>query len=247
MATTPVVDRVAPDVLLMLRRVSTATLSSQLHRRGYMQLVMRGVAPLRPNTRMVGQAFTLRYIPARLDLEQGMEFDNLTNKQRIAVESVGPGDILVIDARGDTRAGSLGNILAERIRQRGAAGIVTDGAFRDTLAIRASDLPAYAKGQHPNISFTIHHPVDINSPIACGGVAVLPGDVIVGDDEGVIVIPSAIATEIAHDAYEQERKEEFLLARIRAGSSIIGVYPPDAATVGEYEAWRGSRTEEVNR
>lgn len=243
----PTIDRIAPDVFLLLRSISTATLSSQLHRRGYTQLVMRAVTPLRPNTRMAGQAFTLRYIPARHDLERGAEFDNLTNKQRIAVESVGPGDVLVIDARGDTRAGSLGNILAERIRQRGAAGIVTDGAFRDTPAIRAIDLPAYAAGQHPNISFTIHHPVDINGPIACGGVAVLPGDVIVGDDEGVIVIPSAIAAEIAHDAYEQERKEEFILSKIRAGSSIIGVYPPDAATVREYEAWRGSQTEEGDR
>jgi regulator of RNase E activity RraA len=237
------VDRVSPDALALLRRVSTATLSSQLHRRGYRQLVMQGVAPLRPDLSMAGQAFTLRYIPAREDLEHSGEFDNLTNKQRIAVESVGPGDVLVIDARGDLRAGTLGNILTERIRQRGAAGIVTDGAFRDTPAIRGIDLPTYAGGQHPNVSFTVHHPVELNGPIACGGVAVLPGDVVVGDGEAVIVIPRAIAEDIAHDAYEQECREEFILARIASGHGIVGVYPPDASTLAEYEAWRRAQKE----
>ena len=227
----------------MFVQVSTATLSSQLHRRGYKQLVLYGVAPLRPDTRMAGQAFTLRYIPSREDLERGADFDNLTNKQRVAVEQVGPGDVLVIDARGDIHAGSLGNILAERIKQRGAAGIVTDGAFRDTPAIRAIDLPTYARGQHPNISFTIHHPVEINGPIGCGGVAVLPGDVIVGDDEAVIVIPRAIAEEVARDAFAQERREEFILAKIRGGNPIIGVYPPDAGTLVEYEEWQRIRKE----
>ncbi len=241
MAEMDTVDRIAPGVLEMLGRVSTATLSSQLHRRGYKQLVMYGVTPLRPETRMAGQAVTLRYIPSREDLEPGADFDNLVNKQRIAVEQVGPGDVLVIDARGDIRAGSLGNILTERIRQRGAAGIVTDGAFRDTPAIRAIDLPTYARGQHPNISFTIHHPVEINGAIACGGVAVLPGDVIVGDSEAVIVIPRAIAEDVAHDAFAQEQREEFILAKIRGGSSIIGVYPPDAGTLGEYAGWQRAR------
>jgi regulator of RNase E activity RraA len=232
------VERVSDEILALLRQVSTATLSSQLTRRGFTQLFMGGVLPLRPDLPMAGQAVTLRYIPAREDLERTGEFNNLTNKQRIAVESVGPGDVLVIDARGDTRAGSLGNILATRIKSRGAAGIVTDGAFRDTPAIRAIDLPTYARGQHPNISFTIHHPVDINVPIACGGIAVLPGDVLVGDAEGVIVIPRAVAEEVAREAYEQERKEEFLLGKIEAGSSIIGVYPPDEETLREYEAWK---------
>lgn len=238
MAETPAFDRVAPEVLEQFTLVSTATLSSQLNRRGFQQLFMQEVRPLRPDLRLAGQAVTLRYIPAREDLERGADFDNLTNKQRIAVERVGPGDVLVIEARGDTRAGSLGNILATRIKQRGAAGIVTDGAFRDTPAIQAIDLATYAKGQHPNISFTIHHPIDINVPIGCGGIAVLPGDVIVGDAEGVIVVPRAIAEEVARDAVEQERKEAFILTKIEAGSSIIGVYPPNAATLAEFEAWK---------
>lgn len=234
----PAAGRVAPEILEVLRGVSTATLSSQLNRRGYQQLFMQDVRPLRPDLRLAGQAVTLRYIPAREDLERSQEFNNLTNKQRIAVESVGPGDVLVIDARGDTRAGSLGNILATRIKARGAAGIVTDGAFRDTPAIQAIELPTYARGQHPNISFTIHHPVEINGPIGCGGVAVLPGDVIVGDGEGVIVIPRAIAEEVARDAAEQERKEAFILSKVEGGSSIVGVYPPDQETLREYEEWK---------
>lgn len=240
------VARVAPAILDMLRCVSTATLSSQLLRRGYKQLFMHGVAPLRPDLRLAGQAFTLRYIPAREDLAverqtQSDDFDNLTNQQRIAVESVGPGDVLVIDARGDIRGATLGNILAARIKARGAAGIVTDGAFRDTPAIRAIDLPTYARGQHPNVSFTIHHPADIGLPIACGGVAVVPGDVIVGDAEGAIVIPRAVAEEVARDAAEQELKEEFILSKVEGGSTIRGVYPPNEATLREYAAWKASR------
>jgi regulator of RNase E activity RraA len=230
--------RVSSEVLAMLCKVSTGTLSGLLNRKGYRQLFMQDVVPLRPDLRLAGQAVTLRYIPAREDLEQIGEFDNLTNKQRVAVELVGPGNVLVIDARGDTGAGSLGNILVTRIKQRGAAGIVTDGAFRDTPGVRAVDLPTYSKGQHANISFTRHHPVDINVPIACGGVAVLPGDVIVGDGEGVIVIPRSLTEEIAVAAREQERKEAFILSKIERGSSIIGVYPPSEETLREYEAWK---------
>ena len=233
--------RTTKETLEQLKQVSTATLSSQLHKRGFRQLVMRGVAPLRPDLRLAGQAFTLRYIPAREDLERSGEFDNRTNRQRLAVEQVGQGDVLVIDARGDTRAGTLGNILATRIAARGAAGIVTDGAFRDSPAIRAIDLPTYAGGAHPNISFTIHHPIDINVPIACGGVAVMPGDVIVGDAEAVIVIPYAMAEEVARDALAQEQREAFILTKVAAGSSIVGVYPPDEATLQEYENWRAGK------
>ena len=199
---------------------------------------MDGVLPLRPDMTMAGQAFTLRYIPMREDLERTGEFDNRTNQQRVAVESVGPGDVLVIDARGDTRAATLGNILATRIMHRGAAGIVTDGAFRDTPAIRAMPFPTYARGQSPNVSNLVHHPLEMNIPIGCGGVAVLPGDVVVGDGEGVIVIPCAIAEEVIHTAREQEQREEFILKRIQGGSSIIGVYPPDENTLRAYEDWK---------
>jgi regulator of RNase E activity RraA len=233
-------DRVAPDLLDLARRVSTATLSSQLQKHGFAHVFMLGVRALRPDLRLAGQAFTLRYIPVREDLERPGEFDNRTNKQRIAVESVGPGDVLVIDARGDLRAATLGDILATRIAQRGAAGIVTDGAFRDTPSIQTIDLPTYAGGQSPIVSTSIHHPQDINVPIGCGGVAVLPGDVIVGDGEGVMVVPRAVAESVIEAAYEQEQREDFIMAKIRNGSSILGVYPADERTLREYEDWKRS-------
>jgi regulator of RNase E activity RraA len=234
-----VTERVSAELLEVAKRVSTATLSSQLQKHGFVHAFMLGVRPLRPELRLAGQAFTLRYIPVREDLERPGEFDNRTNKQRIAVESVGPGDVLVIDARGDVRAGALGNILATRIAERGAAGIVTDGAFRDTPSIQAIDLPTYAGGASPELSTSIHHPADINVPIGCGGVAVLPGDVIVGDGEAVMVVPLAAAEAVIRAAHEQEQREDFILTKIRGGSSIHGVYPPDEATLREFEAWRG--------
>lgn len=237
---------VAPAILAMLKEVSTATISAQLLKRGYNQLYLHGIAPLRPDLRMAGQAFTLRFIPSREDLARDEqmasgEFNNLKNRQRIAVESVGAGEVLVIDARGDTRAASLGNILVARIKARGAAGIVTDGAFRDSPAIKEIDLPTFARGQNPNISFTVHYAADINVPVSCGGVAVIPGDVIVGDAEGVMVIPLAEAEGVARDGWEQERKEEFIYEKVAAGASIVGTYPPDAATLAEYDAWKKSR------
>jgi regulator of RNase E activity RraA len=223
----------------LLTSVSTATLCTQMRKRGFRtSLFMHDVAPVRPDARMAGQAVTLRYIPAREDLEPTGDYDNQTNRQRIAVESVGPGDVLVIDARGETGAAVLGNILAERIAARGAAGIVTDGAFRDTPSIRDLDFPTYARGQNANLSNHLHYPSEINVPIACGGVAVMPGDIIVGDGEGVIVIPRALAADVARDAAAQEDLEAFIQERIRAGSSIRGVYPPGPETMAEYERSR---------
>jgi regulator of RNase E activity RraA len=235
-STTP--DRVAPDILDLAKRISTATLTSQLKKRGFANTFMHGVLPLRPEMSLAGQAFTLRFIPIREDLEPPGETDNRTSKQRLAVEGVGPGDVLVIDARGDVRAATLGDILATRIKQRGAAGIVTDGAFRDTPSIRALDLATYARGQSPYASTRIHHPQDMNVPIGCGGVAVLPGDLIVGDGEGVVVIPRVIAEEVVQAAFEQDEREKFIMAKILQGSSILGVYPPDEHTLREYEDWK---------
>jgi regulator of RNase E activity RraA len=231
-------DRIAPDIVDLARRISTATLTSQLQKRGFANTFMHDVVPLRPELSLAGQAFTLRFIPAREDLAPPGETDNRTSKQRLAVESVGPGDVLVIDARGDARAATLGDILAARIMQRGAAGIVTDGAFRDTPSIRTLDLATYAQGQSPYVSTRIHHPQDINVPIGCGGVAVMPGDLIVGDGEGVVVVPRAIAAEVVAASFEQDEREKFIMAKIRQGASILGVYPPDEHTLREYEDWQ---------
>jgi regulator of RNase E activity RraA len=227
----------SPETIELLRLPSTATLTSVLAKRGLHNTFMVGVRPLAPGKRMVGFAFTLRYIPAREDLDHTGTLDNLTDPQRVAIERVGPGDVLVIDGRGDVRAGTLGAILATRLKTRGAAGVVSDGAFRDSPEIAASGLPAYAKAAHGAANKTIHHPTDFQLPIACGGVAVYPGDVLVGDDEGVVVIPRHLADEAAREAVAQERREEFIMQKIRAGASIVGVYPPNEATLAEYAEW----------
>jgi regulator of RNase E activity RraA len=229
-----------PDALAKLRTVSTATLTAQLQKRGFRNTFLQGLAPLRPDLRLVGYAFTLRYAPAREDLADTL-YDNSKNIQRIAVESVNQDDVLVIDARGDVSAATLGNILATRMKARGAAGLVTDGALRDTPGYRQLDFPAYARGAHAATSFLIHHPVDINTPIGCAGVLVMPGDVMVGDGEGVVAMPAQVAEDVAHAAYEQERLEEFIQQKVAGGASILGVYPPDAQTLAEYREWQGSK------
>jgi regulator of RNase E activity RraA len=233
----PDLPSISPETFELLRLPSTATLTSALAKRGLFNTFMVGVRPLTPGTRLVGQAFTLRYIPAREDLDRAGTVDNLTDPQRVAIERVGPGDVLVIDGRGDVRAGCLGAILATRMKVRGAAGAVTDGAFRDSPEIAASGLPAYARAAHGAANKTIHHPADFGLPIACGGVAVYPGDVIVGDDEGVVVIPRHLTADVAEEAAAQERREEFIMQKVRAGASIVGTYPPNEATLAEYEEW----------
>ncbi len=231
---------ISADAFAKLRTVSTATLTSQLIKRGFHNTFLTGLYPLLPNLRMVGYAFTLRYIPTREDLVDTL-YDNTKNIQRIAVESVNGDDILVMDARGDVRAATLGNILATRLKARGAAGLVTDGALRDTPNFKSIELPAYIKAPNATTSFEVHHPIDINVPIACAGVAIMPGDIMVGDGEGVVAIPSQVAEEVAHDAYEQERMEEFIQNKVAQGASILGVYPPNDETKAEYAAWRKSR------
>jgi regulator of RNase E activity RraA len=232
--------RLSAETVELLKKASTATISSVLHKQGFDEMFLEGLFPRKPELPMVGQAFTLRFVPTRPDLDPTGEFDNTTNKQRIAVESVGPGDVLVIEARGDTRAGTLGDILATRIWKRGAAGIVSDGAFRDTPGFAEIEMPTYSKAQNPNLSSTIHHPIEINGPVVCAGVTVLPGDVLVGDAEGVIVIPFDVADDVAAAAAEQEEREEFIIGKIREGSSILGVYPPNEETLAEFQRGRSA-------
>jgi regulator of RNase E activity RraA len=221
-----------------LHEVSTATLTSQLLKRGLRNSFLGGLTPLRPDIRMVGYAFTLRYAPMREDLDLEVDYDNLTNVQRLAVEAVGAEDVLVIDARNEIHSASLGNILATRIKMRGGTGIVTDGALRDANAFRNIEIATYTRGVHATTSSTRHHPVDMNVPIGCANVLVMPGDVMVGDADGVVSIPRTVAEEVARAAVEQERLEAFVLGKIQGGASIIGVYPPDDKTRAEYERQR---------
>lgn len=232
--------KLSTDAKTKLQSVSTATLTSQLQKQGLRNTFLAGLYPLRPDLHMVGYAFTLRYIPAREDLADD-RYDNTRNVQRLAVEAVGPEDVLIIDARGDVSAASFGHILGTRINRRGAAGFVTDGALRDTPWFRSLELPSYIRAPHATTSFVAHHPVDMQVPIGCAGVAVTPGDVLVGDGEGVVVIPSHMAEEVAHQAYEQEIREEFFQQKVAGGASILGVYPPNDETLTAFERWRRER------
>ncbi|HIM12223.1 TPA: ribonuclease activity regulator RraA [Candidatus Poribacteria bacterium] len=230
-------ERIGQDIIDLLIVPSTATLTSVMRQLSITNTFMHRVVPLRPDMRMAGPAFTLRYIPARQDLDPGT-IDNLQDVQRIGIEEIGQGQVLVIDARGDTRAGTMGSILATRIYQRGAVGVVTDGAFRDSPIIAEIGIPAYAVAMNANTNKTIHHPSEIQVPVACGEVAVVPGDIIIGDGEGVVVVPTSIAEKVAEMAVAMEEKEDFLMEKIRAGASIVGIYPPDEKVLTEYEEWK---------
>jgi regulator of RNase E activity RraA len=227
----------------LLAACSSATLSTQLFKRGLRNQVLQGVSRLTPKApTMVGEAYTLRNIPAREDVDHIGVYDNPEHPQRKAIEVAPPGSVLVIDCRGDARAASAGGILVRRLAVRGVAGLVSDGGLRDTLEIAERDFPVYCKAPSAPISLIHHHAVDTNVPIACGGVAVYPGDVIVGDAEGVIVIPRGIADQVAADTYEQEKLEEFVQQEIASGRPLPGVYPPNAETKARYETWRKKQT-----
>lgn len=224
----------------LLKHVSTATLTTQLFRRGFRNVFMQGVAPLGKleNGNMVGPAFTLRNIPAREDLDVIESFRDPNHPQRKAIESVSPGHVLVQDCRGEKTAASCGSILTTRLKVRGAAGMVSDGPVRDSGVIAACGLPVFCAGASAPTNLIKHHSIDMGLPIGCGGVAVFPGDIIVGDIDGIVVVPEHLADEVAIDAAEQEQMEEFIIQRIEAGAALPGTYPPDDATKEAYLAWR---------
>lgn len=224
----------------LLKHVSTATLTTQLFKRGFRNVFMQGVAPLGKleNGNMVGPAFTLRNIPAREDIDVLAIFKDPENPQRKGVETVPPGHVLVQDCRGDKTAASCGSILTARLKVRGAAGMVSDGPVRDSGVIATCGMPVFCAGASAPTNLIRHHSIDLGLPIGCGGVAVYPGDIIVGDVDGIVVIPQHLAEEIALDSSEQERMEEFIYKRIEAGASLTGTYPPNDATEEAYLAWK---------
>jgi regulator of RNase E activity RraA len=226
-----------------LREVSTATLCTQLFKRGFRNVYMQGVARLTNPSggNLVGPAFTLRNIPSREDLDQLGAFENPEHPQRKAIESAPAGHVLVVDCRGEKRVASGGQILTTRLQKRGGAGLVSDGPIRDSGAISKMDFPVFCAGGSAPLNLIQHHAVDLNVPIGCGGVAVYPGDVIVGDDEGVVVIPQHLADEVAADGAEQEKLEVFVLERIQGGAKLPGTYPPNAEARAAYAEWRKQR------
>ncbi|MEO1330896.1 MAG: ribonuclease activity regulator RraA [Pseudomonadota bacterium] len=229
-----------PETREKLLGVSVATLATALYKRGLRNQVIQGVGPVaRKGRNMVGPAFTLRYMPAREDRNQLVEFLNPQHPQRVAIETCPEGHVLVMDSRKDARAASAGDILITRLMKRGAAGIVTDGGFRDAAVIGALEMPAYHQRPSSPTNLTLHEAIELNVPIGCGDAPVFPGDVLVGDDDCVIVIPAHLADEVASEAVEMTAYEDFVVEQVKAGESIIGLYPCTQDRHREaFEAWR---------
>ena len=223
-----------------LEKVSTATIATALFKRGFRSQMIQGVLPLGPLTRsMVGPAFTLRYIPAREDLNTIEVFKNPAHPQRAGIEACPPGHVMVMDSRKDARAASAGNILVTRLMVRGAAGVVTDGGFRDAAEIAALGFPAFHQRPSAPTNLTLNQAIDTNVPIGCGDAPVFPGDILVGDTDGVIVIPAGIADEIAAETTEMTAYEDFVAERVKGGATIVGLYPAtDPANLELFSEWR---------
>jgi regulator of RNase E activity RraA len=233
-------SKLSPATRNMLKTVSTATLCTALFKRGFRNQMIQDVRPLDPKkATMVGEAFTLRYMPAREDLNPITVFADRGHPQRKAVEECPPGAVFVIDSRKDARAASAGGILVTRLMKRGVAGVVTDGGFRDSAEIAALDFPSFHHRPAAPTNLTLHQAIDINVPIGCGDAPVFPGDVIVGDADGVVVIPAHLADEIATEAVEMTAFEDFVTAMVQEGRSILGLYPAtEEKTKTDFAAWR---------
>jgi len=216
-----------PELRAKLTAAPVAGLSQQLRLRGIHQVFIDGPRSDTPGAKLVGTARTLRFVPLREDLfaSHGGGY----NAQKRAFDSVEPGEVIVIEARGDASSGTLGDILVLRAQARGAAGIVTDGGVRDYATVAGIGLPVFSQGGHPAVLGRRHVPWDADVTIACGGATVQPGDIIVGDDDGVIVIPPSSAAEIADACLAQEAEDEWIAARVGEGHPLDGLFPMNAA------------------
>lgn len=229
------------ETLTRLGRVATATLTTQLFKLGFRNTFLPGLRALNPGLRMVGEALTLRFVPGREDLAT---FDNITRPdypQRAAIEACRPGQVLVVEGRGVESAAIGGDIYMTRLRMRGAAGCVVDGCVRDFASVQTLGLPVYARGAASPPHPARHLAVDWNVPIACSEVLVMPGDVLVGDADGVVCIPRHLADEVSRTAADLDELEAFVLEKIKAGAAVPGTYPPSEQTRAEYEVWRRGR------
>ncbi|WP_421904592.1 ribonuclease activity regulator RraA [Mameliella sp.] len=229
-----------PETKAKLEQVSVATLATALYKRGLRHQVIQDVRPLGQKGRnMVGPAFTLRYMPAREDRNQLVEFRNPDHPQRKAIETCPPGHVMVMDSRKSAQAASAGDILITRLMVRGGAGVVTDGGFRDAMNIAKLDMPAYHSRPSSPTNLTTNEAIDINVPIGCGDAPVFPGDIVVGDDDSVIIIPAHLADEIADEAIEMTAYEDFALEQVQNGQTIIGLYPAtQEENLEKFAEWR---------
>ncbi|PLS19860.1 ribonuclease activity regulator RraA [Neptunicoccus cionae] len=229
-----------PETREKLMNVSVATLATALYKRGLRNQVVQGVGPVKAKGKnMVGPAFTLRYMPAREDRNQIEVFRNPDHPQRVAIETCPEGHVLVMDSRKDARAASAGDILVTRLMKRGGAGVVTDGGLRDACVIAELDIPSYHTRPSSPTNLTLHEAIELNVPIGCGDAPVFPGDIVVGDDDNVIIIPAEIAEEVADEAVEMTAYEAFVLEEVKAGAAIIGLYPATKQeNLDKFAEWR---------
>jgi regulator of RNase E activity RraA len=224
--------------LEQLRQVGTANVANALYARGFRNVVLHGVTPLAADQeQLVGPAYTLRFIPAREDLDSMVEYGKESNLHRRAIEEAPPGSVLVIDAFGSTRASSMGDMMAARLRRRGVSGVVTDGGYRDSAGIAATGLPCYQTGAATPATPIALHPVALDEPVGCAGVAVHPGDIVVGDRDGVVVVPRHLVVEVADAAHAAHEYEQFAELQIRAGRAIFGLFPATPESRTEFDAW----------
>lgn len=233
---------ISDEARALYARVTTASLTAQLIKRGLRTRAIANIAPINPATpRVFGPAYTLRYIPMREDLATGAAMADPENPQRKAIEVMPAGHVLVADTHGLDVSGTLGDILVARLKVRGAAGVVSDGPMRDIAELKSIDLPVFARGNAAPPSYASMLAADAQVPIGCGGVAVFPGDIVIGDPDGVVILPAAIAEEVARDAVEQDQIEAYVRQRIESGDSIVGVYPPNEQTKADYAAWKAKK------
>ena len=229
---------VSQEVIDKLKGVTTATVSMLLLKRGVRAVSMRGPKRVAgPRVRLVGPATTLQFFPFREDLFDPNKIGDPNSAQRRVIEETPPGGVLVIGTGGRSDNGTLGDILTARLKVRGVAGMVTDGAVRDIEGIRPLDFPIFAGGVAPPATYNGFCEGVMYGPAACGGVTVLPGDIIVADEDGALVLPAALAAEVAEAGVERERLEGFLAKKVQQGASTVGTYPPDEATLAAYKAW----------
>ncbi|MSQ59973.1 MAG: ribonuclease activity regulator RraA [Betaproteobacteria bacterium] len=229
---------ITPNTLAKLREVCTATLTTQLFKLGFRNTFIPGLQALSPRQRMVGEAATLRLVPAREDLATFDTISKPSYAQRVAIEGIQPGQVLVVEARGVMGAAAGGEVYMTRLKVLGAAGYVIDGCIRDYPAIQELGFPVYAKGAASPPHPVKHLAVEVNVPVGCAEVLVMPGDIMVGDGEGVVCVPRHVAEQVAESGAELDRLETFVLEKIRAGAPVPGTYPPNEATLKEYEVWK---------
>jgi len=236
----PVIDQ---DTIALMRAASTASITGYLYKKhGLRMRAIAGVSPLNvARCRFVGPAFTMRYVPQREDLNASTDLGSPASIVLAATESIARGDVLVLDMQRDASVGALGDVLTTRFIDCGVAGVVADGGMRDVRELRDMEMPIFCAGAAAPPSPCTLMAIAIQQPVGCGGVVVFPGDLIVGDEDGVVVVPAHLARETAEQAAEKEIQDNWTRRLVAGGGGIRGRYPPDAGTLEAYKRWRAAQ------